>query len=452
MFTTMNYQKNPLSYLFPISNIVFYNTFRTWNRFLKDSEQWNQKKINLYQKQQLKILLKQAYQFVPYYKKQFDKQNIKPEDIKDLSDIHILPYLTKKNIRSHLNELKSTNHPNIAFQKTKTGGTTGTPLVFYIEKARWLGKHFAFNRNYMQHAGYHPTDKVISIMGNKTPIKHHPFLRTIEFSSLCLSNHDLKNYAEKINSYQPKFIATFPSALTILTQHLSEKNKPFPRLQGIFCHGETLFDWQRRFFEETYNCRVYDQYGHREQCVFATTCNKSNLYHAYPQYGIVEILDENGKIVTESGKTGEIVATSIHNFIFPFIRYKTGDLARVTKEICSCERKYPLIKNIMGRKQDFLFTINNDMIPLTGLYHLIVESTRHVKECQLYQDTEGELLISIVTTDTFSKKDEDILKNQVNKKIGDLFTITFRIVDTIPRTSAGKHRYLIQKIPIKKER
>jgi len=448
----MKYQTNPLSYIFPISYLVFYNTYKTWYRFLKHSEKWNQNQINEYQQQKLKMLLKQAYQFVPFYKKQFDTEKIHPQEIKNISDIHLLPYVTKKDIRSHLNEFKSINYPNRAFQKTKTGGTTGTPLVFYKEKARWLGKHFAFNRNYMEHAGYHPTDKVISITGNKKPMRQHPFLRTLEFSSLHMSEKDLNDYARKINSFHPKFITTYPSALMILTQQLSEKGGLFPQLHGIFSHGETLFDWQRKYFEETYNCRVFDQYGHRERCVFATTCTKSNLYHVFPQYGIVEIVDKKGNLITEEGKTGEIVATSLHNYIFPFIRYKTGDLAQITKESCTCSRAYPFIKNIIGRKQDFLFTINNDMIPLTGLYHLIVESTKHVKECQFYQDTEGELLITIVKTDQFSEKDNDILKEKINEKIGDLFSITIRIVDKIPRTLEGKHRYLIQKIPKSKQK
>ncbi len=448
----MNYQNNPLFYTFPISNLVFFNTYRKWYRFLKKSERWNQKQIDVYQKQKLIMILKQAYQFVPFYTKQFNKHKIRAAGIKNLSDIHTIPYLTKKDIRSHLYELKSTNYPAIAFQKTKTGGTTGTPLLFYREKARWLGKHFAFNRNYMEHAGYHPTDNVISLTGIKKPIKQHPLLKTLEFSSLHMSEKDLNTYAKKINSYQPDFITAFPSALMILTKHLAKLNKRFPQLKAVFCHGETLFDWQRRYFEENYNCRVYDQYGHREQCVFATTCDESNLYHIYPHYGIVEILDEKGNIITKEGKTGEIVATSLHNKIFPFIRYKTGDLAQVTEKTCGCGRDYPLIKKIIGRKQDFLFTTNNDMIPLTGLYHFIVESTKHVKECQLYQDTEGELNIAVVKTEDFSKNDLDRLKENINKKIGDLFNIAVHIVDEIPRTAHGKYQYLIQKIPVDKQK
>ncbi len=448
----MNYQKNSMSYIFPISYFVFLKTFRQWHRFLQTSEQWNKKQIEKYQLQKLRKIVKEAYHFVPFYTKQFDDYNIHPEDIKTLSDLKQIPFLIKDDIRSHLNELKATHYPLKAFEKTKTGGTTGNPLIFYVERARWLGKHFAFNRNYMEHAEYRPSNKVISITGNKEKMKHHPFLRTLEFSNLHMKDNDLNTYAKKIESYQPKFITSYPSALMILTKFLSRNNKTYPQLKAIFCHGETLFDWQRRFFEETYHCRVYDQYGHREQCVFATTCTKSNLYHVFPQYGIVEILDEKEKIITTEGGIGEIVATSLHKNLFPFIRYKTGDLAQVTKKTCGCGRNYPLIKKIIGRKQDFLFTTNNDMIPLTGLYHLIVESTEHVKECQLYQDTEGELIITVVKKKDFSKNDLDRLKGNINKKIGDLFNITVIIVDEIPRTTHGKYRYLIQKIPVDKQK
>lgn len=443
----MSSKKRSLQYLFPISSLVFYKTFRKWFQFIKTSETWTEQQIKNYQLQQLNEILNHAKKFVPYYTTKFKKKNNVSSKLNSLSDLQHLPMLRKNHIREHIEELKATNYPTIAFKETRTGGATGKPLMFYIEKARWLSKHFAFNKVYMQQAGYKSTDKIISITGKKKPIQYHPFLLTLEFSSIQMNQQNLSQYATKTFSFQPQFITSYPSALYIFTNYLTGKNKPLPKIKAIFTHGETLFDWQQRLFEQRYNCPVYDQYGHREQCVFATSCSKSNLYHIFPQYGIVELINEKGKTITSPGQIGEIVATSLHSKIFPFIRYKTGDLAELSSKKCSCERNYPLLKKIIGRKQDFLFTKNNDIIPLTGLYHLIAESSKEIRECQLVQEREGDLIIRLVKDKAWTRNEQKTFEEHLQNQIGDIFNITFDFVDHIPRTTNGKYRYLIQKIP-----
>ena len=46
------------------------------------------KKLQL---KRLQDVVKRAYENVPYYKKRFDEEGIKPEDIKTLDDIEKLP-------------------------------------------------------------------------------------------------------------------------------------------------------------------------------------------------------------------------------------------------------------------------------------------------------------------------------------------------------------------------
>ena len=59
----------------------------------------------------------------------------------------------------------------------------------------------------------------------------------------------------------------------------------------------------------------------------AGQCECSECYHVEPLYGYCELIDKNGEVIREEGKTGEIVATGFCNTGMPLIRYKTGDLA-----------------------------------------------------------------------------------------------------------------------------
>ena len=72
----------------------------------------------------------------------------------------------------------------------------------------------------------------------------------------------------------------------------------------------------------------------------------------------------------------------------------------------------------------------------------------NVRECQLYQDKEGELVLNIVKTPNYSKIDDGIIKKSFKKRFGNQFNLTLCYVDQISRTKGGKYQFLIQKLPI----
>jgi len=438
-----------LKYLPLLSTGTFLRTYYHTCKIIRQLQSSSSDKIKQYQVKRLQEILHHANQHVPYYQKIFSEKNIKPSSIQKISDITKIPLLTKQLIRKNLSTLKATNFPSNAFQLRSTGGTTGNPLHFYLEKAHWLGIHYAYNSIYMQQAGYHWNDKVVSITGINSIKMYHPFFRTLELSSFHTTSKYLNQYISDIKRFKPKFITSFPSALLLLTKYQLNQGRDLQiNLQGIFCHGELLDSVQKKFLEDTYHCPVFDQYGHREQCVFATTCKDSSYYHVYPSYGLVEILDKDHQPVLKQNRKGEIIATSFTNSIFPFIRYKTEDLAEISNEACYCGSSYPLMKKIIGRTQEFIITANNEKIPLTGLYHIIAEQADIIKECQLFQDTPGKLIVNFVKDENTSEKSIIKMKQSFNKKLGSTIHINFRAVKEIQRTKYGKFQYLIQKIPM----
>jgi phenylacetate-CoA ligase len=437
-----------ISYQKPFSYLIFLNTFAQWYRFLKQSQYWTKDQIQHYQITKLKDLITHSCSNVPYYRKLYHNHNIKSNHIKTISDITQIPFITRDEIKQHTVSLKATNYPQTAFKKTMTGGTTGSPLELYSEQARWLGIHFAFNKIYMERAGYRWTDKVVSIAGISKGSIHHPFLRTLEISSFHTAKKDFDEYYEKIKRFKPKYITSYLSALSLFTQYLNNTGKVPPApLKAVFLHGETVFDWQRKLLEDFYDCPVFDQYGHREQCVFATSCERNNQYHVYPEYGHVEIIDKEGKPLTKKGEQGEIVATSLTNNVFPLIRYKTGDIAVVGDETCECGRQHILIERIVGRTQEFLITRNNEKMPATGLYHVIAEYGNHVKECQLIQKQKGDIIITIVRDEGYTEQDAKKIIKGFSDRFQTSFSIELQYTSTIERTQQGKYRYVIQKIP-----
>ena len=123
-------------------------------------------------------------------------------------------------------------------------------------------------------------------------------------------------------------------------------------------------------------------------------------------------------------------------------------MAVYTSRQCPCGRQSPLLQSIEGRVQDFVISKTHRLVPFMGIHHLVASSTENVKECQLYQDHEGDIVVRIVQTERFSSEDEQRITHGFFERFGNEFTISLAFVDSIPRTSRGKYPFLIQKLPI----
>ena len=86
------------------------------------------------QLEDLKEIVKFAYDNAPYYKRSFDEAGVKPGDIKELSDIEKFPFVDKKTQRdtqgvgSFLGELCAVPEEDVVFISTSSG-STGVPTV-----------------------------------------------------------------------------------------------------------------------------------------------------------------------------------------------------------------------------------------------------------------------------------------------------------------------------------
>jgi len=85
--------------------LVFLKTYL----FLKPSQTECKEKLEQYQNQKLHELINHVYRNVPYYIRLFDDNGIKPEDIKESSDIQKIPFLTKELIHENFDDLKTRN-------------------------------------------------------------------------------------------------------------------------------------------------------------------------------------------------------------------------------------------------------------------------------------------------------------------------------------------------------
>lgn len=423
--------------------------------FLKKSQTWSKEKLEQYQTQKLRELINHAYQNVPYYRRIFDERNLNPEDIKNASDLKKLPLLTKDIIRENFQDFIATNYSQDQREYVTTGGSSGIPLGFYYEKGVSRMTELAFMKTQWDRVGYHFFDKCVILRGNVVSTASEGkfwekllFGRWLVLSSYHMTDENLSQYVEAIRAFNPKFIQAYPSAITLLAKYM-EKNKipPYSGLKAILCGSENIYSWQRELIEKVFACRIYSWYGNSEQTVLAGECEVSAEYHIFPEYGIVELLDTNGNFIEKSHQPGEIVTTSLTNFVFPFIRYQTMDIGTYSDKKCSCGRNYHLFNSIHGRDQEFIITRTGRYISMVAL-NMHSDVFDNVRQFQFYQDTAGEVIMYIVKNTQYTEKDTEYIRNELFKKLGYDITLTISFVPEIKQNASGKCRFLVQKLPI----
>jgi phenylacetate-CoA ligase len=340
-----------------------------------------------------------------------------------------------------------------------TGGTSGNTLGFYLDNSTY-GKEWAFIVSLWQRVNYSPGDKIVAFRGVdfKDSSKNkfwqlNPIYNALELSPFQMSDENLKNYLQKINTYNPLFFHGYPSAITILAKYIKSNNfKNIPKIKAVFSGSENVYPGQAEFIEEALQTRFFSWYGQSEKVILAGECEHSHDYHVFPQYGYTEILGTDGSIIPweNTDERGELVGTGFMNMSMPFIRYKTGDFATIDGWGCKeCGRDYPMIKDVHGRwLQDMLVGKSGALVSMTALnMHSTVFD--NVSQYQFHQDSSGKVILKVVKKDSYSEKDTENLLNEFFRKLGHDMELEVQFVDHISRTRSGKSPMLIQKLPIK---
>ena len=429
-----------------------------WNRYggknveytkqLEKTEFKNKEVITRFQLNELKKILKYAYYNTAYYKALFDEIKLDPSQIKSLDILNKIPLLTKNIIKEAPGLFLSKEFKKKKLSKIYTSGTTGNPLTVYYNSDSRRKNYAFFNRARKWH-GTKVGDTRVTLYGRaiipptqeKPPFWRYDFFENNHlFSSYHLTPHNMPYYYEKIRQIQPKEIRGYPSSLNSLSQFMLDNDLSGIRPKAIFTTAETLLEPVRRTIETAFKCKVVDTYGCTEMGFYITQCEKGT-YHAHPEFGIIESLDDNDKLIYD--QPGHLVVTSFVNYAMPLIRYKIGDTVVIKNKECSCKRNFPVIEEIIGRTDDIIVTPDGRRI---GRLDPIFKGGLGIKEAQIIQTLKNEIVMKIVKNDNYSEKDIAFLSQQLKNRLGEFINIKFEFVNEIKKDKSGKFRSVVSNI------
>ncbi|MBX3257601.1 MAG: phenylacetate--CoA ligase family protein [Chitinophagaceae bacterium] len=433
------------SWLISIYNIKaknrrFTGKYEYYKELHKNYRKLSLPELKKLQQERLNTFLKNALEKSEFYKKKFKGLPL-PTSVEELP---ALPITKKEELRAAIDEVYTIPHKGALI--AKTGGTTGISLqVRYTPED--IQERYAILDNFREATGYQLGKKTAWFSGKalltKKDIEQSRFWKTDKlhnvryYSTFHLKNEYLEHYVNDIIQFQPEYISGFPTSITEVAKYGLSKNISFQPgiVKAIFPTAETttpeMYDIMQRFF----NAKVYNQYASSEGSPFILECHKGKL-HLELTSGVFEVLDDNDKEAEE----GRLVVTAFNTNGTPLIRYDIGDVVEKDPMPCDCGNNNPVVKKILGRVDDFVYSPENGKINTVNM----ANATKGVKGLVKYQVEQKELnkirLLMVVDEKLFDEKSMHVFIENWRDRVGRKMEIVTEIVNDIPVEKSGKYR------------
>ena len=427
----------------------FYDKYVLFNK----SQYYSRIDLVHYQDEALCRLIKYAYENVPYYNRMFKKRKLKPSDIKNQMDLYKLPVITKKDIRENFDDFLSTKKRKKKLKVGHTSGTTGTPFEILWD-SNIEGVNNAILWRHRSWGGFNFGHKYATLLG-RTIIPSNrqrpPFHRInfpwnqYLFSSFHLADNNIGYYLEEFDKQEIRFLEAYPSTAYILAQYL-EQHDLFYKMKAVFTSSETLLPVQRELIEKRFCCKVFDYYGSAERVMFSGECEKHEGHHLCLEYGITEILDEEGEPVS-TGQYGKTVCTGLYNYGMPLIRYEIGDICSIQEKKCSCGRGLPLLGPITTKAEDIVVLPSGKLISSSVLTHPF-KPLKNIEKSQIIQEDCDRIRVKLVKRPGYTENDTRTLVEGLAERLGQDIEISVEFVHDIAPGPNGKYRWVISRVPI----
>ncbi|MEM4724709.1 MAG: hypothetical protein QXP01_06825, partial [Candidatus Hadarchaeum sp.] len=368
---------------------------------LEKSQWYPMAQVENLQLAKLGQLLRAAVKHCPWHAQRIHDAGLDLTEPLSLENLRRLPTMTKADARTHGSEMVWRDVPGGAY-KYNTGGSSGEPLIFYYGRHR-QASDAAGRMRARRWWGVEPGEKEVYLWGapvelNKTD--HIKRLRDRLLNQLVLNAFEMSPsrmdaYCQAIQAYRPRCIYGYASSVALLAAHAQGRGFKFrlPQLRVVCTTGEPLYPHQRELIAEVFGVPVANEFGSRDIGFTAHETPEGQML-LMSESIILEVLDADGRPVAP-GELGEAVMTGLESFAQPFIRYRTGDMVRLSPEPCRAGRGLHVIAEVLGRSTDFLVRADGTIMhALAGIY--VLRAVEGVAEFKLVQHTVDRIEVQVV--------------------------------------------------------
>jgi phenylacetate-CoA ligase len=393
----------------------------------------------------LRTLLEQAYRQCPFYRERFDRLGLVPDDFRGPEDLRVLPPLEKRDIQEYGERLVARNWPRADLVRNQTGGSTGTPITFYLSGDRRRSRAAATARH-NRWAGWEVGDKAAVIWGApqdrpaagwRARLRRALLREPLWLDTACVTEQSLAAFHAALLRYRPRVIQAYARAAVLFARYVRARGLPSCRPQAVITSAEVLEEEDRRLLEEVFGCPVFNRYGCREVSVIASECDAHCGLHVMAEGLYVEVEAAHG--AAGPGEIGSVLVTDLLNLAMPLLRYRIGDLGAWAAGDCPCGRRLPRLERLAGRVTDFLVGADGRLVSGVFLATYVVAQRPSLGQVQIRQDRAGAVLYRIRPGSGFHYPDDlEYIRRATRRHLGDATVVDAEVVGELPAEPSGK--------------
>lgn len=391
----------------------------------------------------LRAFVRHCAATVPYYRNLFRELGVRPEDIRGLDDLKVLPVLTKTTVQQRADEFVSEPTKSYTCDLIHTSGTTGGGLHLLATREA-IQEQWAIWWRYRRWHGIEPGTWCAYFGGRSlVPVEQSnpPFWRTnlagrqLFFSAYHLTPGNLKLYAEKLRSARLPWLHGYPSLLALLAAFILDSGFDLGyQPKWVTIGAENLLPQQFGILQRAFGVRPIQHYGMAEAVANISECRRGNL-HVDEDFACVEFVGEDSE--------RKVVGTNLSNYATPLLRYDAQDIVCIGDRRCDCGLPGRLVESIDGRQEDYVVLKNRARI---GRLDHIFKDMVHVREAQIVQQEPGRIRLRLVRGSEYGDGDEKRLRREFAQRLGVDADIDIDYVEQLPRTRSGKLRFVVSEM------
>ncbi|MCG7844686.1 MAG: phenylacetate--CoA ligase [Methanomassiliicoccales archaeon] len=365
----------------------------SWNPHI---EEMPRAQLDRLQLKLLKIQTYKMYNSSPFYHERMRAAGVMPDDIKTLSDVKKLPFMTKKDLRD--------GYPNKLFMCERreliryhaSSGTTGKPTIVGYTRNDVENWSESLARA-MTSVGL-GKDDVIQVSNTyglfSGGLGFHYAVEKIGAVVVPASTGNTERQLNLIQDLEVTAIAATPSYLMYLGEVATKMGidiRKDTKLRIGLLGAEPWSDKMRDRIYESMGVKGINCYGASELSgPLFSECSEQCGIHVWGDLALVEIIDSDTGEVLEPGERGEMVITMLQKEALPIFRYRMGDITSIDDDVCACGRTHPRISRIQGRVDDMIIIRGINVFP-SQVEHALMQHVELGNEFQLVVDRKGHM-------------------------------------------------------------
>jgi len=369
------------------------------------------------QVRRLQAAAARVYNTVPFYRKRFDEEGVKPDYIRTLDDLRKLPFTHKDDLRDNYPFGMFAVPMDNVVRIHASSGTTGKPTVVGYT-ARDVQTWAELMARTLMAAGASKNDIVHNAYGYGLftgGLGFHYGAEKLGASVIPISGGNTRRQVMIMKDFGATILTCTPSYALHIAEVAEEMGVSFRDLKfkaGVF-GAEPWTEQMRQEIERKLNLKAMDIYGLSEVIgpgVSVECIEAQNGLHVFEDHFIPEIIDPRTEEVLPYGTPGELVFTTITKEAFPVIRYRTRDISILHPEPCRCGRTMVRMGRVQGRSDDMLIIRGVNVFP-SQIESVIMETEGVEPHYQLVVERVASLDQLTVLVEVNEKLFSDEIKN-----------------------------------------